>query len=241
MKMIVIFAMFVAVHASILSAVPFSSPTAPGITASSPDEDLLQRFLRSNEPPLTSYRARRTLTASSMGGRMAASVEAWTLLDSSGRFDFEVIRAEGSGLVRNRVLLAALETEQRSHNQRTNVNAELTPANYNFEVRGVTGDTATIALQPRRRNAMLLIGSVVVRRDDGDMLRIDGSPSENPSWWTRRVDIVRRYSRIDGVRVPVEMSSRADVRLAGDSSFLMTYEYTVINGRPVRKDDGSEP
>ena len=198
MKMIVVPAMFVAIHAGILSAVPFSSPTVPGIVASSPNEDLLQRFLGSNEPPLTSYRARRTLTASTMGGRMAASVEAWTLQDSSGRFDFEVIRADGSGLVRNRVLLAALETEQRSHNQRTSVNAELTPANYNFEVRGVTDDTATIALQPRRRHAMLLIGSVTVRRDDGDMLRIDGSPSENPSWWTRRVDIARRYSRILG-------------------------------------------
>ena len=33
----------------------------------------------------------------------------------------------------------------------------------------------------------------------------------------------------------MEMSSRADVRLAGDSSFLMTYEYTVINGRQVRR------
>jgi hypothetical protein len=105
----------------------------------------------------------------------------------------------------------------------------------------VTNDTATIALQPRRRHAMLLIGSVTVRRDDGDMLRIDGSPSENPSWWTRRVDIARRYSRIHGVRVPVEMSSRADVRLAGDSSFMMTYEYTVINGQQVSEGDGNEP
>ena len=133
--MVVVFAMFVAVHAGILSAGPFSSPTAPGIAANSPNEDLVQRFLGSNEPPLTSYRAQRTLTASTMGGRMAASVEAWTWLDSSGRFDFEVIRAEGSGLVRNRVLPAALESEQRSHNQRPSVNAELTPANYNFEVR----------------------------------------------------------------------------------------------------------
>ena len=71
------------------------------------------------------------------------------------------------------------------------------------------------------------------------MLQIDGRLSKNPSWWTRRVDIVRRYARIQGVRVPVEMPSRADVRIVGDSSFEMTYEYTSINGRPVRQEIGT--
>jgi hypothetical protein len=47
------------------------------------------------------------------------------------------------------------------------------------------------------------------------------------------VDIVRRYERVGGVRVPVEMSSTADVRIAGASSFVMTYDYTMINGQPI--------
>jgi hypothetical protein len=53
MKMVVVFAMFVAVHAGILSAVPFSSPTAPGITASAPNEDLVQRFFSARTSPLS--------------------------------------------------------------------------------------------------------------------------------------------------------------------------------------------
>jgi hypothetical protein len=36
-----------------------------------------------------------------------------------------------------------------------------------------------------------------------------------------------------GVRVPIEMHSRADVRFVGDSTFSMTYEYVTINGQAV--------
>ena len=81
---------------------------------------------------------------------------------------------------------------------------------------------------------MLLNGVITVRRDDGDIVRLQGSPSQSPSWWTRKVDIAQRYERINGVRVPVELASRADVRVAGDSTFLMTYDYVTINGRSVR-------
>src|SRR5262245_61593388 len=83
--------------------------------------------------------ARGTLEASTMGGRLAASLEAWTYLDSSGRFGFEVIHEEGSALIREHVLLKALQTEQRSHNERAADNAHLSPANYEFQIRSDTG------------------------------------------------------------------------------------------------------
>lgn len=198
------------------------------------DTNLVERFLTPTGPELVSYRARRTLTASSMGGRMSATVEAWTQLDGAGRFTFSVISETGSGLIRGRVLLKALETEQQAHNEQTVSQTELTPDNYVFiPDSAATGDEARILLQPRRRSRMLLTGAVTVRRTDGDLIRLEGQPVESPSWWTKRVDISRRYTRINGVRVPVEMSSRADVRIGGESSFTMTYEYAVINGSAV--------
>jgi hypothetical protein len=48
-----------------------------------------------------------------------------------------------------------------------------------------------------------------------------------------RVDVVRRYARIAGVRVPVELESTAHVRLAGRSEMRITYQYTSINGHDV--------
>ena len=47
------------------------------------------------------------------------------------------------------------------------------------------------------------------------------------------MDIVRRYERIGGVRVPVSIESVAHVLIAGRSTFKMTYEYETINGQHV--------
>jgi hypothetical protein len=170
---------------------------------------------------------------------MSGSLEVWTYLNPEGTFSFEVIRQNGSGLIRKHVLDAALEGEQRSRNHREMAQAELTPTNYEFQVDSDAREDGlvTIRLLPRRKTPMLLVGTVTVRQQDGDMVRIDGSPSERPSWWTKHVDIVRRYERIAGVRVPIEMSSRADVRLAGDATFSMTYEYEMINGQTVGRVD----
>jgi len=72
-----------------------------------------------------------------------------------------------------------------------------------------------------------------VHASDGDLTRIEGRLSKTPSFWTRRVDVVRRYERLAGVRVPVSIESVAHVLIAGRSTFKMTYEYETINGHRV--------
>ena len=233
MKRLMVIACVLGAYIVVLQAAP-----SPGPRRANAEQHpaMVARFLGSAEPPLTSYTARRVLTASSMGGRMKASLEAWTRLDPDGMFSFGVIREEGSGLIRSRVLIAALRTEQRSRNSGAMAESELTPLNYEFQVNeGPTGDGfATIQLLPRRKAQMLLAGFVTIRQDDGDLIRVEGSPAKSPSWWTKQVDIVRRYERIAGVRVPVEMSSRADVRIAGESTFSMVYHYETVNDVALR-------
>ena len=198
-----------------------------------PDE-LVGRFLASATPPLTSYRARRALTASTRGGRMTASLEAWTWVDERGRFDYEVINEQGSDLIRRRVLVAALEEERRTRDENDS-SGELTPANYVLEVdedRG--GDFLRIHLRPKRKSPHLVEGVAFVTPDGFDMVRMEGELSKRPSFWTRSVEITRYYARVCGVRVPIEMQSRADVRFVGESTFSMRYEYVTINGQAVR-------
>src|SRR5205085_10783265 len=67
--------------------------------------------------------------------------------------------------------------------------------------------------------------SIFVQPADGELTRIEGKLSKAPSFWTRRVDVVRRYERKGGVRVPMSIESVASVLIAGRSTFKMTYEY----------------
>src|SRR6266568_4927965 len=77
---------------------------------------IVDRFLTPDEQPLVSYRAFRRLTASTRGGRLKATVEAWTTLDPATGFAFEITREEGSAVIRRRVLIAALNAEQKAVN-----------------------------------------------------------------------------------------------------------------------------
>jgi hypothetical protein len=68
---------------------------------------------------------------------------------------------------------------------------------------------------------------------DADLVRVEGVLIKRPSFWTRKVEVVRRYARLRGVRVPVAMQSTAHVLIVGTSTFSMTYEYQAINGESV--------
>jgi len=197
-------------------------------------DELMGRFLASATPRLTSYKARRTLTASTRGGNMTASLEAQTWVDANGRFDYAITSEAGSDFIRRKVLVAALEEERRARDA-NDTSADVTPANYELEVdNDRDGDLLRIHMRPRRKSPHLIEGTAFVTHDGLDIVRVEGELSKRPSFWTRRVEITRHYARVCGVRVPVEMQSRADVRFVGDSTFSMTYDYETINGQSVR-------
>src|SRR5579862_7374844 len=69
-----------------------------------PLSSLIDRFLARDHEPLVSYRAFRRLTASTRGGRMQATIEAWTTLDPVKGFTFEITNEEGAAVIRHHVL-----------------------------------------------------------------------------------------------------------------------------------------
>jgi hypothetical protein len=76
---------------------------------------------------------------------------------------------------------------------------------------------------------------------EADLVRVEGVLSKRPSFWTRRVEVVRRYGRIGGVRVPVAMESTASVLIFGRSTFTMTYDYLTVNGISLTSDSTACP
>jgi hypothetical protein len=132
------------------------------------------------------------------------------------------------------VLRAALEGEQKIWANREPQKASFTNDNYIFDAGEPSADgLASVTVKARRKDVLLVDGSIFVQPSDGDLARIEGRLSKTPSFWTRRVDVVRRYQRMAGVRVPVSIESVAHVLVAGRSTFKMTYEYETINGQHV--------
>ncbi len=195
---------------------------------------LVDRLLASDERPLVQYRARRHLTASTRGGRMAAEMEVMTSFDLHEGFRWQALSESGSGVIRRRVLRAALNAEEEGQTPAQRGRGALTPDNYEFlDARLADDSTMRLGVKARRKHPMLVDGALYFDPASSDLIRMEGEPTKRPSFWTRRAYITRQYDRVGGVRVPVAMWSTADVRIVGESSFAMTYEYLEINGEPV--------
>ena len=199
-----------------------------------PPSTALQRFLARGEEPTVEYRALRRLEANNPHFHQSAWMTAWTEFDRVNGFRFTIVAEGGSAYIRSRVLRAALEGEQKIWANHEPQKASLSPENYTFDddVPDTQG-LAAVGVKPRRKDVLLVEGAIFVQPSDGDLARIEGRLSKAPSFWTRRVDVVRRYERIGGVRVPMSIESVAHVLIAGRSTFKMTYEYETINGHHV--------
>jgi len=194
----------------------------------------LDRFLARGEEPTVEYRALRRLEATNSKFNQHAWMIVWTEYDRANGFRFSVVSEGGSSYIRSKVLRAALLGEQKMWANNEPQRASLSNENYTFdnEVPDEAG-LAAVGLKPKRKDVLLVEGAIFVQPNDGDLARIEGKLSKAPSFWTRRVDVVRRYQRMAGVRVPVSIESVAHVLIAGRSTFKMTYEYETINGKKV--------
>ena len=195
--------------------------------------DPVQRFLTRTDEPLTRYRARRTLRARNERFNKEGWITAYTELDPVAGFTYRIIEEGGSGYIRNKVLRKTLDGEQEAVAAGDPTRSALSSLNYQFSLTGIDGPNARVRVTPRRKERFLVDGTIVVTADGGDLVQVEGRLARNPSWWTNRVDVVRRYGRIDGVRVPLSVESTANVKIAGTSAFSMTYDYESINGRAV--------
>ena len=200
---------------------------------SGPSPAILQRFLALDDQP-TQCRALRHLEARNEKFEKSAWMDVWTEGDASG-FHYTIVSEDGSEYIRSKVFRATLETERKMWASGTPDQAALTPANYVFESCGPRPTAlASLTVTPRRKDVLLVDGTIFLnpRRRRA---RADGrASSKSPSFWTRRVAIVRWYRRIAGFRMPTALETVANVRVAGISTFRMSYEYES-NQRPARR------
>jgi hypothetical protein len=201
-------------------------------TIADPADDSIRQFLAQDDTQRP-YRATRRLEAAN--GTRAGWLEAATEYSPETGFRYQVTAEGGSDYIRSKVLHAVLEGEHEAIARGEMSRSSLGRANYTFQSRGIDeSGLAHVILSPRRKERILVAGTMFLEPKDGRLVRLQGQLSKSPSIWINKVDIVRSYDRIEGVVVPIALDSTAQVRFLGQATFHMTYVYSEIDGRTIK-------
>ena len=218
-----------------LSVQGLTGAPASALPASPSENSAVERFLADIDKPPVAYQARRRLEASSAKLNESAWMEAVTEYNPAVGLTYSIVAQGGSELIRRRVLNAVLEGEQQNSTIAEWRKGNLSHANYTFDFSGTAGDgVLKMQLTPRRRDARLVLGSALLTAHSGSLIRVEGRLSKSPSFWVRWVKVSRSYSAVGGAMMPIAVESTADVRMAGMSTFSMTYDYQMVDGQAVK-------
>jgi hypothetical protein len=152
---------------------------------------------------------------------------------ADGSKQFQTVLATGWGVARNHVFPRLLESESEASLPDVRERSRITPENYSFEMVGrdyVNQHPAyVIAITPKTRNKYLLHGRIWIDVDDYAIVRIEGKPAKNPSFWIKSVHFVHTYQKSGSFWLPVSDHSVTDARILGTTELTIEYFDYVPN------------
>jgi len=145
----------------------------------------------------------------------------------NGSKDFEIVSSDGWGIVRNHVFPRLLDAEAEASQPGSRDRSRITPENYSFALVGtdtVDGRPAyVIAANPKTSNKYLMKGKIWVDAQEYAIVRIEGQPAKNPSFWTKSVRFVHTYAKQGPFWLPLSDNSVTDVRILGATDLKIDY------------------
>ncbi len=112
-----------------------------------------------------------------------------------GSKEFEVESCTGWGGARQHVFPRLLEAETEASRPGSPENSRMTPENYSFAVLRVDQvdgrKTYVIEVTPKKQKKYLIRGTIWVDAEDFAIVRMEGEPAKNPSFWIKSVRLRR--------------------------------------------------
>jgi outer membrane lipoprotein-sorting protein len=183
----------------------------------------MMRFDAQRQSELTGYTATRHYVAVNKQRRAEMVVRVDCARD--GAKQFTILSEEGSGSIRKHVFQKLLSEETEASRRGTRNNTRLTPANYDFQIAGqetlTTGPAYVLEVSPRTPNKYLINGKIWVDANDFSIVRIEGQPASNPSFWVRNVHFVHTYQRVGQFWLASSTDTTSQVRIFGDSELTI--------------------
>lgn len=139
---------------------------------------------------------------------------------------------QGSKMLCDGVLRKLLASEEEAESRAARAQSALTNANYAVQLEGeevVDGVRAwRLAVTPRVATKFAVRGRMWVSEDDFGLMRMEGAPAKEVSWWVNRASIDARYQRRGIFWLPERNASVSRVRMGGEARLTIEYgRYTV--------------
>jgi negative regulator of sigma E activity len=217
--------------AIVLSAATISSaqtgdplPSAEDVVAK------MMQFDAQRQSQLTGYTAIRHYVAVNKNRRAEMLVHVDCASD--GAKQFTVLSEEGSGSIRKHVFHKLLSEETEASRHGTRNSTRLIPANYDFQFVGQekleTGLAYVLQVSPKTANKYLINGKIWVDANDYSIVRIEGQPARNPSFWVRNVHFVHTYEKVGPFWFASATHTESEVRIFGSSKLTIeNSDYTL--------------
>jgi hypothetical protein len=157
------------------------------------DEVVARMIAHDNErqAKLHGYTAIRHYVLENRNHHKQAEMLVRMICREDGSKQFEVVSENGWGGARKHVFPRLLEAETEAARSDLRERSRITPENYSFEMAGtecVRGRQAyLIAIEPKTPNKYLARGRIFVDAEDYAIVRVEGRPAKNPSFWIKKV------------------------------------------------------
>jgi hypothetical protein len=144
-----------------------------------------------------------------------------------GSKEFEVVSSDGWGIARSHLFPRLLEAEADASQPGLRERSRIIPENYSFEMVGreIVNERLAyvIAATPKTSNKYLIKGRIWVDAEEYAIVRIEGQPAKNPSFWTKSVRFVHTYSKQGTIWLPLSDHSVTDARILGATDLKIEY------------------
>jgi hypothetical protein len=218
--------------AIVLSAVASASSQTGDALPSA--DDVVAKMMRGDaerKSELTGYTAQRRYVAVNQDRR--AQIVVRVDCSSDGTKHFTIISEEGSSSIRKHAFYKMLSEETMASRRETRDGSRITPANYTFNMLGQdtldTDPAYVLAIAPKTENEHLIEGRIWVNAKDYSIVRIEGQPARDPSFWVHDVHFIHTYKRVGQFWFASSTHSTSEIRIFGRSELTIENSNYALN------------
>jgi hypothetical protein len=198
-----------------------------GVLSSAQIVEQMERHDQSQLARLLHYRALRHYAAVYRGysRTIMAKMDVEVNYDVSSGKSFRIISQSGSGMLCQKVLKRAVDSEKDASLNKSAT--ALTPANYRFHLVGsenIAGRMAYILdVEPVAPKEFLYRGRIWVDAADFAVAKMEVQPAKNPSFWISRTLIHHTNAETAGFWLPEHNRSETKVLIGGTAVLTIDY------------------